>query len=113
MRVDMNKKNLVFIVGLCIDLSACVGDNGNEDNAKSAFINTCIIHESSTRPAEQAKSYCNCAADAVFSNKNISNETKSLMSTMNDQGSKLYQQKDAAMIRGPLMSCYTAKFYKK
>ena len=109
----MNKKILALIVALSINLSACGGNKGNEENVKAAFISNCIKQESSTRPAEQAKSYCDCAADAVFSNKSISDETKNLMATMADKNSKLYQQKDAAMVRGSLMSCYTAKFYKK
>lgn len=109
----MNKKNLVFIVALCIDLSACTGNNSNEDKVKSAFINNCIQHEASTRPADQAESYCNCAADKVFSNTNISDATKNLMPTINDKNSKLYQQHDVSMVKGSLMSCYTTKFYKK
>jgi hypothetical protein len=109
----MNKKILVFIAALCIGLSACGGNNGNEEKVKSAFIDNCIKQESSARPADQAKSYCNCAADKVFSNANISDATKNLMPTMNDKDSKLYQQSDVAMVKGSLMSCYTAKFYKK
>jgi len=108
----MNKKILVFIA-VSINLSACGGEKGEEYKVKSAFINSCVKQESSTRPAEQAESYCNCAADAVFGNRNISNETKNLMSTMNDKDSKLYQQHDAKMVKGALMSCYTSKFYKK
>lgn len=112
----MNKKNkkiLVFIAYLCIGLSACSGEKGEEYKVKSAFINSCIKQESSTRPAEQANSYCNCVANSVFSNSSISDETKNLMSTMNDKDSKLYRQNDITMVRGALMSCYTAKFYKK
>lgn len=109
----MNKKILMFIVALCIGLSACSGEKGNEYQVKSAFINNCIKQESAARPAEQAKSYCDCAADAVFSNRNISEETKNLMPTMSDKNSKLYKQNDIATVRGLLMSCYTTKFYKK
>lgn len=109
----MNKKFLVFTAVLCSGLSACGGDKSNEQMAKSAFLNSCIQQESSTRSVEKAKSYCECSADAIFSNKDISEETKNLMPTMNDKNSKLYEQKDAAMVKGSLMSCYTAKFYKK
>jgi hypothetical protein len=112
----MNKKNkkiLVFIAYFCIGLSACSGEKGEAYQVKSAFIGSCIKQESATRPEEQAKSYCNCVADSVFSNSNISDETKKLMSTMNDKDSKLYKQNDIAMVRGALMSCYTDKFYKK
>ena len=109
----MNNKFFVLLVVLCIDLSACTENKGNEENVKSAFIGNCIKQESSARPADQAKSYCECAADKVFSNSNISNETKNLMPTINDKDSKLYQQEDVAMVKGSLMSCYTAKFYKK
>lgn len=108
----MNKKILVF-TAVCINLSACGAEKGDEAKVKSAFINSCIKQESATRSAEQAASYCNCAADAVFSNRNISDATKNLMPTVNDKDSKLYQQSDAAMVRGALMSCYTSKFYKK
>lgn len=108
----MNKKILV-IIAACINLSACGGEKGDEYKLKSAFINNCITQESSTRSAEQAKSYCNCAADSVFSNRDISDETKKLMPTMNDKDSKLYKQNDVAMVKGALMSCYTSKFYKK
>lgn len=110
--MNKNKKILVFIA-VCLNLSACVDEKGDEYKVKSAFISSCIKQESSTRSAEQAKSYCNCAADSVFSNRNISNETKNLMPSMSDKDSKLYRQNDAAMVRGALMSCYTAKFYKK
>lgn len=111
----MNKKILVSVAVLCTGLSACGGDKSNEQMAmaKSTFINNCIKQESSTRSVEQATSYCDCSADAIFSNKDISNETKILMPTMNDKGSKLYEQKDATKVKGSLMSCYTAKFYKK
>jgi len=109
----MNKKILVFIAALCIDLSACSAENSDTYKVKSAFINNCIKQESSTRPTEQANSYCNCVADKVFSDSDISDETKNLMSTMSDKGSKLYQQNDVAMVRGALMSCYTSNFYKK
>ncbi len=109
----MNNKSLVFIAALCIGLSACSGDKGNEYQVKSAYINNCIKQESSTRSAEQAKSYCDCAADAVFSNSNISDATKNLMPTMSDKDSKIYKQSDIATVRGLLMSCYTKKFYKK
>jgi hypothetical protein len=109
----MNKKNLVFIAALCIGLSACSGEKDSESLVKSAFINTCITQESSTRSAEQAKSYCDCAADSVFSNTNISDDTKNLMPTMSDKESKIYKQSDIATVRGLLMSCYTKKFYKK
>jgi len=109
----MNKKILVLIVALCIDLSACTESKGNEEKVKSAFINNCIKQESSARPVDQAKAYCDCAADKVFSNSNISDGTKNLMPTINDKDSKLYQQDDVALVKGSLMSCYTAKFYKK
>lgn len=109
----MNKKILVFIAALCLGLSACSGEKGDGDLVKSAFINNCIKQESSTRPADQAKSYCDCAADAVFSNSNISDETKKLMPTLSDKDSKLYKQGDIATVKGLLMSCYTKKFYKK
>ena len=109
----MNKKVLVFIAALCFGLSACSVEKDNGYPAKSAFIDNCIKQESSTRSVEQAKSYCDCAADAVFSNRNISEETKNLMPTMSDKDSKLYKQNDIATVRGLLMSCYTTKFYKK
>lgn len=109
----MNKKNLVFIAALCIGLSACSGDKGNGIQVKSAFINNCITQESSTRSAEQAKSYCDCAADSVFSNSGISDETKNLMPTFSDKDSKIYKQSDIATVKGLLMACYTKKFYKK
>ncbi|MGZ5055430.1 MAG: hypothetical protein ACXWAT_10885 [Methylobacter sp.] len=109
----MNNKNLLFIVALSVYLSACGGDKGNEAKVKSAFINHCISQESSTRPADQAKAYCDCAADKVFNNANISAQTKNLMPTINDKDTQVYQQSDAALVKGSLMSCYTAKFYKK
>ncbi|EGW19646.1 hypothetical protein [Methylobacter tundripaludum] len=109
----MNKKILMFIAALCLGLSACSAEKDNGNLVKSAFINNCIKQESSTRSAEQAKSYCDCAADAVFSNSNISDETKSLMPTMSDKDSKINKQSDIATVRGLLMSCYTKKFYKK
>ncbi len=109
----MSNKALVFTVALCINLSACGGDKGNEDKVKLTFINNCIKQESSARSVEQAKSYCDCAADAVFSNSNISNETKALMPTISDKSSKIHKQQDIATVRGLLMSCYTTKFYKK
>jgi len=109
----MNKKTSVFIAALCIGLSACSAEKGNEYKVKSAFIDNCIKQESSTRPVDQAKSYCDCAADKVFSNNDISDETKNLMLTMSDKDNKLYKQHDAAKVKGLLMSCYTAKFYKK
>jgi hypothetical protein len=112
-RNEMNKKFLVYVVALCIDLSACSGENSETYQVKSVFVNDCIKQESSTRPTEQAGSYCNCVADAVFSNSDISDETKNLMPTLSDKGSKLYQQNDVAMVRGALMSCYTTNFYKK
>lgn len=109
----MNKNILMFIAALCLGLSACGGEKGNEYQVKSAFINNCIKQESSTRSVEQAKSYCDCAADAVFSNSNISDDTKNLMPTMSDKNSKLYKQTDIGTVKGLLMSCYTKKFYKK
>lgn len=109
----MNKKNLIFIAALCLGLSACSGEKDNGKLVKSAYINNCIKQESSTRSAEQAKSYCDCAADAVFSNSSISDETKNLMPTMSDKDSKIYQQSDIATVKGLLMACYTKKFYKK
>ncbi|MBL1265084.1 hypothetical protein [Candidatus Methylomicrobium oryzae] len=109
----MNKKNLVFIAVLCIDLSACTGENRDTYQVKPVFVNSCINQESSTRPAEQANSYCNCVADAVFSNSDISDETKKLMPTLSDKESQLYRQNDVALVRGALMSCYTSNFYKK
>ena len=109
----MNKKILVFIAALCIGLSACSGEKGNGIQVKTAFINNCITQESSTRSAEQAKSYCDCAADSVFSSSNISDDTKNLMPTMSDKDSRIYKQSDIATVRGLLMSCYTKKFYKK
>ncbi len=109
----MNKKFLVFIAALCIDLSACSGENSGGNKVKPVFVNSCIKQESTTRSTEQASSYCNCVADAVFGNSDISDETKNLMPTMNDKDSKLYKQNDAPAVRGALMSCYTANFYKK
>ncbi len=109
----MDKKFLVLTAALSIGLSACSGEKDKNYQVKSAFINNCIKQESSTRSVEQAKSYCDCAADAVFNNRNISDETKNLMPTINDKGSKIYKQSDIATVRGLLMSCYTAKFYKK
>lgn len=109
----MNKKVLVFIAALCLGLSACSGEKGNGNLVKSAFVNNCITQESSTRSAEQAKSYCDCAADSVFSNRDISDETKNLMPTMSDKDSKIYKQSDIATVKGLLMACYTKKFYKK
>ena len=109
----MNNKLLVVIASLCIVLTACSNGKSNEDKIKSAFLDSCTKQQSSTRPAEQAESYCNCVADSVFSNSDISNETKKLMTAMSDKDSKLYQQSDAKLVRGAIMSCYTAKFYKK
>ncbi len=109
----MNKKILVFIAALCVGLSACSGEKGNGNLVKSAYINSCITQESSTRSAEQAKSYCDCAADSVFSNSSISDETKNLMPTISDKDSKIYKQSDIATVKGLLMACYTKKFYKK
>jgi hypothetical protein len=109
----MNKKILAVIASLCLNLSACGGEKDDEYTVKSTFINSCIKQESSSRPEDQAKSYCDCVADSVFSNRDISDETKKLMPTMSDKDSKLYKQNDAAMVRGALMSCYTANFYKK
>lgn len=109
----MNKKILVIIAALCLGLSACSGEKDNGNLVKSAYINNCIKQESSTRSAEQAKSYCDCAADAVFSNRDISDETKNLMPTMSDKDSKIYKQSDIATVKGLLMACYTKKFYKK
>ncbi|HEY8157212.1 MAG TPA: hypothetical protein VIF10_00785 [Methylobacter sp.] len=109
----MNKKILMFIAVLCLGLLACSAEKENGYQVKSVFINNCIKQESATRSAEQAKSYCDCAADSVFSNSNISDETKNLMPTMSDKNSKLYKQSDIATVRGLLMSCYTKKFYKK
>ena len=109
----MNNKVLVLIAALCINLSACGGNKSNENTAKLAFINNCVKQESSTRAVEQAKSYCDCAADAVFSNGGISDETKKLMPTISDKASKIHTQQDIATVRGLLMSCYTRKFYKK
>ncbi|TAK62077.1 hypothetical protein [Methylobacter sp.] len=109
----MNKKTSMFLVAICIGLSACSGEKGNGRSVKSAFINNCIKQESSTRSTEQAQTYCNCAADSVFSNSSISDETKNLMPTMSDKDSKLYKQNDIAKVKGLLMSCYTTNFYKK
>ncbi len=109
----MTKKIFVIIAALCLDLSACSGEKNNNDMVKSTFIDSCIKQESSTRPTEQANTYCNCVADDVFSNSDISDETKNLMPTISDKNSKLYQQNDIAKVRGALMSCYTANFYKK
>jgi hypothetical protein len=112
-RNKMNKKNLVFIAALCIGLSACSKGNGDTYQAKPIFVNSCIEQERSARPMEQASAYCNCVADAVFSNSDISGETKNLMPTLSDKESKLYRQSDIALVRGALMSCYTSNFYKK
>jgi len=109
----MNKKILVFIAALYFGLSACSGEKDNGYPVKSAFINNCIKQESSTRSVEQAKSYCDCTADSVFSNSNVSDETKNLMPTMSDKSSKIHKQSDIATVRGLLMACYTKKFYKK
>ncbi|WAK03211.1 hypothetical protein [Methylobacter sp. YRD-M1] len=109
----MNKKILAVTASLCIGLWACSGEKGDEYKVKSAFINSCVKQESSSRSEEQAKSYCDCVADSVFSNRDISDETKQLMPAMSDKNSKLYKQDDIAMVRGALMSCYTANFYKK
>ncbi|WP_031434715.1 hypothetical protein [Methylomarinum vadi] len=108
----MNKK-LVVIASLGIVISACAENKGEDYKIKSAFLNACVKQQSSSRSEGQAKSYCDCVADAVFGNKDISVETKKLMPTMNDKDSQLYKQSDAAKVRGALMSCYTAKFYKK
>lgn len=108
----MNNK-IVVIVSLGIGLTACSGEKGEKYQVKSAFINHCVTQESASRSHDQAKSYCDCVADSVFSNRDISDETKKLMPTMNDKDSQLYKQSDAAKVRGALMSCYTAKFYKK
>lgn len=109
----MNKKMSVFIAALCLGLSACSGEKANQLPVKSAYLNSCIKQESSTRSMAQAQSYCECAADSVFSNSNISDETKSLMPTLSDPHSKIHQQQDISTVRGLLMSCYTKKFYKK
>jgi hypothetical protein len=109
----MNKKILLFVAALCINLSACSGEKSDKDKVKLAFTSSCIQQESSTRSTDQASSYCNCVADEVFSNGDISDKTKSLMFTMSDKNSELYKQDDVAMVRGALMSCYTSNFYKK
>lgn len=108
----MNKK-FATIASLCVGLSACGGEKGEEYQIKSAFIEYCVKQESVSRSEDQARSYCNCVADSVFGNEDISTETKKLMPTMQDKDSQLYKQSDAAKVRGALMSCYTAKFYKK
>ncbi|MGZ4970363.1 MAG: hypothetical protein ACXV7H_12655 [Methylobacter sp.] len=110
---NMNQKILVFIAVSCIGLSACSGKKDNQYQVKTAFINSCIKQESSARSVEQATSYCNCAADAVFSNSNISDETKNLMPTISDKSGKIHQQNDISTVKGLLMACYTKKFYKK
>ncbi len=109
----MNKKLAVFMAALCLGLPACNGEKGNTDKMKPVFVNNCIKQESATRPADQADSYCNCVADAVFGNSDVSDATKNLMPTLSDKSSQLYKQDDIAMVRGALMSCYTANFYKK
>ncbi len=104
-------KTFVLTAILFFGLTAC--SNENNQQVKLAYLNSCIQQESASRSAEQAKSYCDCAADSVFNNRSISEETKKLMPTINDKSSKIYQQSDIATVRGLLMSCYTAKFYKK
>lgn len=109
----MNHKNLAFIAVISLAVSACGGENSAANKVKPVFVNSCIQQESATRSAEQAGAYCNCVADAVFGNSDISDETKNLMPGMNDKESLLYKQADAPLVRGALMSCYTANFYKK
>lgn len=107
-------KTIMLITAFCLGLSACGSKDKPETNqAKSAFLNSCIKQESSSRPVEQAESYCDCVADSVFSNSDISDATKKLMSTINDKEGPLYKQSDATKVRGALMACYTSKFYKK
>jgi hypothetical protein len=109
----MNKKFAGFMAALCLGLSACSGEKGNTGKVQPVFVSNCIKQESAARPADQADSDCNCVADAVFSNSDISDATKNLMPTLSDKSSELYKQDDIAMVRGALMSCYTANFYKK
>lgn len=103
----------VFTATLYLGLSACSGENANQLPVKSAYMNSCIKQESSARSMAQAKSYCECAADAVFSNSSISDETKNLLPSLSDPHSKIHQQQDISTVRGLLMACYTKKFYKK
>jgi hypothetical protein len=111
--MKMNKKILVFLAALCIGLSACGGGNGQATGAKSVFVNGCVQQESATRSMDQASAYCNCVADEVFGDGDISDETKNLMPTLSDKGSRIYQRDDITLVRGALMSCYTKNFYKK
>lgn len=62
---------------------------------------------------DQASAYCNCVADEVFGDGDISDETKNLMPTLSDKGSRIYQREDIKLVRGALMSCYIKNFYKK
>lgn len=108
----MNTKSLVAML-LCIGLSACAKEKGEQHQLKSAFLDSCVKQESASRDEKKAKSYCDCVADSVFSNREISATTKQLMPTMNDKNSDLYKQQDASKVRGALMGCYTSNFYKK
>ncbi len=98
---------------LFIGLAGCGGGNGEAAGVKSVFINGCVQQESTSRPIDQASAYCSCVADEVFGDGDISDETKNLMPTLSDKGSRIYQQDDITLVRGALMSCYTNNFYKK
>jgi hypothetical protein len=111
--MKMNKKILVLLAVLCIDLTGCSGGKGEASGVKSVFVNGCVQQESTSRPIDQASAYCNCVADEVFGDNDISDETKNLMPTLSDKGSRIYQQDDITLVRGALMSCYTKNFYKK
>jgi hypothetical protein len=109
----MNKQILGFLTLLFIGLAGCGGGNGESAGAKAVFVNSCVVQESATRAMDQASAYCNCVADEVFGDGDISEETKNLMSTLSDKGSRIYQRDDITLVRGALMSCYTKNFYKK
>jgi hypothetical protein len=111
--MKMNKQILGFLTVLFVGLAGCSGGNGEAAGVKSVFVNGCVQQESAARSADQAAAYCNCVADEVFGDGDISDETKNLMPTLSDKGSRIYQREDITLVRGALMSCYTKNFYKK
>jgi hypothetical protein len=111
--MKMKKQILGFLTVLFVGLAGCGGGNGKASGAKAVFVNGCVQQEGASRPMDQASAYCNCVADEVFGDGDISDETKNLMPTLSDKGSRIYQREDITLVRGALMSCYTKNFYKK
>ena len=109
----MNKQILGFLTVLFIGLAGCGRGSGEASGVKAVFVNGCVQQESAARSMDQASAYCDCVADEVFSDGDISDETKNLMPTLSDKDSLIYQRDDMTLVRGALMSCYTKNFYKK